>query len=55
MKMSMDKAIAALGVSVIGLGVTLGLLTEPQSVAAGVVVTALANVVAVWLVPNRSK
>lgn len=55
MKMTMDKALAAVGVSIVGLGVTLGFLDEPQSVAAGAVVTALANVVAVWLVPNREK
>ena len=55
MKMTMDKAIAALITNLVGLPVTFAWLTEPQSQAVGGVLTGIATVAAVYGFPNRSK
>lgn len=55
MKMTMYKAIAALITSVVGLGITFGAFDEAQGQMIGTALTAIANVAAVYIVPNRSK
>ena len=47
------KAIAAVVTSVLGLGVTYGLLDEAQAQNLGIMATAAVNLLAVYAVPNK--
>ena len=47
------KAIAAAVTSVIGLAVTYGMLTGDQAQQIGLIGTAIINLLAVYIVPNR--